>query len=205
MSNCKMSYFKAPLAPQVDRTGQVRAYASMIPSAEITVEQVHQLITTNEQLRLLTEQVRTSDDIRAAKMSMLPFVTPYGVFSKRNSQGFLQPSGLLPIDVDHLDSPDEARSVRKLLFEDPYLNTVLCFISPSGRGVKAFVPYPMDSTSNPVTLATEFTIWAMNYVALNFGPAGTTPQKGVDRSGKDIVRTCLLCYDEEAKIREINN
>ena len=110
------------------------------------------------------------------------------------------------VDIDHLDSLQEAEQMRRTLFDDPFLCPVLCFVSPGGRGVKAFVPY-QEHAADAAQNAAESMYWAMNYVEMAYGgdtqdkPAG----KGVDTSGKDIVRACFLCHDPEALFREQKN
>ena len=49
---------------------------TLIPFCEVSIEQVFQMITCNENLKAPTEQVRNSEDIRTAKASLLPYVTP---------------------------------------------------------------------------------------------------------------------------------
>ena len=148
-----------------------------------------------------------SSDIRAAKASLLPYVTPCGVFTRRNCRSLLKISGLVVVDIDHLDSLQEAEQMRRTLFDDPFLCPVLCFVSPGGRGVKAFVPYRQEHAADAAQNAAESMYWAMNYVEMAYGgdtqdkPAG----KGVDTSGKDIVRACFLCHDPEALFREQKN
>lgn len=150
--------------------------------------------------------MRNAADIRAAKASLLPYVTPCGVFTRRNCRSLLKTSGLVVVDIDHLDSLQEAEQMRRTLFDDPFLCPVLCFVSPGGRGVKAFVPY-QEHAADAAQNAAESMYWAMNYVEMAYGgdtqdkPAG----KGVDTSGKDIVRACFLCHDPEALFREQKN
>ena len=111
--------------------------------------------------------------------------------------------------MDNLDSYDEAVSMRRLLFDDPFLCPVLTYVSPSGRGVKAFVPsgtlYPEDEAQN----ITESMNKAMQYVEMAYGPepdnSGRNASKGVDCSGKDLVRACFLNYDPDALFRNIIN
>lgn len=173
---------------------------------EVTPADVYQLITCNEPLRLATLQVRNAADIRAAKASLLPYVTPCGVFTRRNCRSLLKTSGLVVVDIDHLDSLQEAEQMRRTLFDDPFLCPVLCFVSPGGRGVKAFVPY-QEHAADAAQNAAESMYWAMNYVEMAYG--GDTQDKptgkGVDTSGKDIVRACFLCHDPEALFREQKN
>ena len=82
----RMSYFMPPIAPIKNEQGRIVTPATLIPSCEVSVEQVFQIITCNENLKILTEQVRNSGDIRTAKASLLPYVTPCGTFSRRNSK-----------------------------------------------------------------------------------------------------------------------
>lgn len=201
----KMSYFMPPIAPIKNEQGRIITPATLVPYCEVTVEQVFRLITDNEKLKALTEQVRNAEDIRLAKSSLLPYVTPCGTFTRRNSKNFISASGLVVIDVDHLDSYDEAVEMRQALFDDPLLNPTLTFISPSALGVKAFVPCTNLGRNKRLFNVTECMTWAMQYVAMAYGPVntGSTPStaKGVDTSGKDIVRSCFLSYDAGALVR----
>lgn len=201
----RMSYFMPPIAPIKDEQGRMITPPTLIPFSEVSVEQVFQLITCNEHLRVLTEQVRNAPDIRTAKARLLPYVTPCGTFSRRNSKCFVTPSHLVVVDVDHLDSYQEAQEMRRTLFDDPFLCPVLTFVSPSGRGVKAFVPSNHSNAADEARNATESMSWAMQYVKMAYNPnadcsIGVT-SKGVDTSGKDLVRSCFLSHDPEALLR----
>jgi len=201
----KMSYFMPPIAPVKDRQGRMITPPTLLPFCEVSVEQVFQMITRNENLKALTEQVRNAADIRAAKASLLPYVTPCGTFTRRNSKNFVAPSHLVIVDVDGLRSYQEAMKMRRALYDDPLLHPVLTFISPSGLGVKAFVPcnhlYATDEAKN----ITENMSWAMQYVEMAYNTVTTvssgTKSNVVDFSGKDLVRSCFLSYDPEALFR----
>ena len=54
----RMSYFMPPIAPIKDEHGQLVTPPTLIPCCEVSVEQVFQMITCNENLKVLTEQVR---------------------------------------------------------------------------------------------------------------------------------------------------
>ena len=95
--------------------------------------------------------------------------------------------------------------MRSTLFNDHLLHPVLTFISPSGRGVKAFVPYnhlPMTDDTNSII---ENMKLAMMFTVLLYGTETPPPfgekRKGVDFSGKDIVRSCFLSHDPGALFR----
>lgn len=66
----RMSYFMPPIAPIKNEQGRIVTPATLIPSCEVSVEQVFQMITCNENLKILTGQVRNSEDIRTAKASV---------------------------------------------------------------------------------------------------------------------------------------
>jgi hypothetical protein len=199
MNECKMSLFQNPIAPQRDPQGRILKAATLTPAMEVTPADVYQLITCNEPLRLATLQVRNAADIRAAKASLLPYVTPCGVFTRRRSDCLTESSGLVVVDIDHLESAEETENLRQQLFDDPYLCPALVFISPTGRGVKAFVPCLHGQ--NPA----EGIQWAMNYVHCMYDAENTQPGKGVDTSGKDLVRACFLCHDPKALLRKVVN
>ena len=187
-----------PISPMKEgATGKTVKSATLTPLRTLELNEVYQLITANKRLIILTQAIREAalqgddDNCRMLKQQTLPYVTPCGVFTRRRSDCLELPSGLVVVDVDHLDSPDEARRLKQLLFDDPY------FVSPTGRGVKAFVPCPIGKD------CTEAVRWAMNYVHCMYDAENTQPGKGVDTSGKDLVRACFLCHDPEALLRKV--
>lgn len=199
-----MSYFMPPIAPIKDKQGRMMTPPTLLPFCEVSIEQVFQMITRNENLKALTEQVRNSADIRAAKASWLPYVTPCGTFAYRSCKNFISPSHLVIVDVDGLCSHQEAVEMRRMLYDDPLLQPVLTFISPSGLGVKAFVPCHYSSTTDDAKNITENMSWAMRYVAMAYSTVTTVSfgtKSKVDFSGKDLVRSCFLSYDPEALFR----
>ena len=101
----RMSYFMPPIAPIRNEQGQTVTPATLTPFCEVSVEQVYQMITCNENLKVLTTQVRSTGDLRMAKVSLLPYVTPCGIFSRRSSKFFTSPSGLVVVDIDQSQQP----------------------------------------------------------------------------------------------------
>lgn len=104
----KMSFFLPPISPVKDERGRTVKPATLVPSKEITLREVWKLITGSDRLRQLTEEVRLAargdeeSAYRAMKQSMLPYVTPAGLFSYRRSDSLITPSGLVVLDIDHL-------------------------------------------------------------------------------------------------------
>ena len=228
MNEFKMSLFLAPISPVKDGgTGQIIKPATLKPYKTMTLQEVYRTITANTRLQLLTDRVRRAFDsgdlsaYRALKQELLPYVTPCGVFTRRRSDcltescgtfarrrsdSLLEASGLVVVDIDHLDSADEAARLRRQLFEDPFLRPELVFISPCGQGVKAFVPYTPDPALPDVRQnAAESIRWAMDYVQCVYADGNRNSAKGVDTSGKDLVRACFLSYDPGALIATRNN
>ena len=221
MNQFKMSLFLPPISPVKDSTtGRIIQPPTLTPYKEITLQEVYKLITSSERLKTLTETVRRATEngdekvYRMLKQQTLPYVTPCGVFSYRKSDSLTGPSGLIVVDIDHLDSRQEAEKLKRQLFDDLLLRPVLAFTSPSGHGVKAFIPYDLARIPDTKQNISENIHWAMNYVQAIYDFHSSHPDredkktnhsgKGVDRSGKDLVRACFLSYDEEALIhREI--
>ena len=193
MNEFKMSLFLAPISPVKDGgTGQIIKPATLKPYKTMTLQEVYRTITANTRLQLLTDRVRRAFDsgdlsaYRALKQELLPYVTPCGTFARRRSDSLLEASGLVVVDIDHLDSAD--------------------FISPCGQGVKAFVPYTPDPALPDVRQnAAESIRWAMDYVQCVYADGNRNSAKGVDTSGKDLVRACFLSYDPGALIATRNN
>lgn len=218
MNQFKMSLFLPPISPVKDSTtGRIIQPPTLTPYKEITLQEVYKLITSSKRLKTLTETVRRAAEngdekvYRMLKQQTLPYVTPCGVFSYRKSDSLTGPSGLIVVDIDHLDSRQEAEKLKRQLFDDLLLHPVLAFTSPSGHGVKAFIPYDLARIPDTKQNTSENIHWAMNYVQAIYDFHSSHPDredkktnhsgKGVDRSGKDLVRACFLSYDEEALIR----
>lgn len=218
MNQFKMSLFLPLISPVKDSTtGRIIQPPTLTPYKEITLQEVYKLITSSERLKTLTETVRRATEngdekvYRMLKQQTLPYVTPCGVFSYRKSDSLTGPSGLIVVDIDHLDSRQEAEKLKRQLFDDLLLRPVLAFTSPSGHGVKAFIPYDLARIPDTKQNTSENIHWAMNYVQAIYDFHSSHPDredkktnhsgKGVDRSGKDLVRACFLSYDEEALIR----
>ena len=218
MNQFKMSLFLPPISPVKDSTtGRIIQPPTLTPYKEITLQEVYKLITSSERLKTLTETVRRATEngdekvYRMLKQQTLPYVTPCGVFSYRKSDSLTGPSGVIVVDLDHLDSRREAEKLKRQLFDDLLLRPVLAFTSPSGHGVKAFIPYDLARIPDTKQNTSENIHWAMNYVQAIYDFHSSHPDredkktnhsgKGVDRSGKDLVRACFLSYDEEALIR----
>ena len=118
MNQFKMSLFLPPISPVKDSApGRTVQPPTLTPYKEITLQEVYKLITSSEHLKTLTETVRRAAEngdekaYRMLKQQTLPYVTPCGVFSYRKSDSLTGPSGLIVVDIDHLDSRREAEKL----------------------------------------------------------------------------------------------
>lgn len=126
MNQFKMSLFLPPISPVKDSaTGRTVQPPTLTPYKEITLQEVYKLITSSERLKTLTETVRRAAEngdekaYRMLKQQTLPYVTPCGVFSYRKSDSLTGPSGLIVVDIDHLDSRGEAEKAEKTTVRRP--------------------------------------------------------------------------------------
>jgi putative DNA primase/helicase len=96
-------------------------------------------VTRNGTWKALVDAVRAACDVDDAERftrlkESLPGITPAGIFTRAANDGFVEASGLVQIDLDKLPDPV---ALREKLQADSYV--ACAFLSPSGRGVKAFV------------------------------------------------------------------
>lgn len=180
-----MSFFNAPITNKV-------------PGNVCSLQSLHAYIVNDTLLAEKTARVRAalsdSKQFRKLKQQILPYVTPAGVFTYCREQGLLVPGGNFVIDLDHLTSADEARDLRDRLFNDDFLLPDLAFVSPSGTGVKLFVPYRLyvDKTVKDSFHLAMHTAW--EYLRFKY-------ELQIDKSNADLCRACFICHDGEAKLR----
>jgi hypothetical protein len=183
-----MSFYKAPITNKK-------------PCGEVELHDLYKYITTNAHLQEVTATVRAAyeatnmEQYKRGKLTLLPYVTPAGVFREAKTSGLVYPNGLLPLDIDKLASYEEACQLRDTLFADDFLKVRLAFVSPSGRGVKLFLPYDMAIYAPFEKYYRQLLERAWFYInsVHNIDP---------DHACKDIARGCFLCHDPEAKYRE---
>ena len=208
----RVNWFKPPISPVLDERGQVKQKANQNPNGSLTIYQVYRTLigewsVSNSDLKGLTEALRNiSDpdpkrehDLGAEfKKLNLPFITFGGLFSYRKRDKLTEASGLLCLDIDGKDqSPklteDDIPPLRQRLSEDSELSPVLLFRSPLGKGLKVVVKLRQeirdDEDFKRAYLSLEYYLRTEHHII-------------TDPSGKDITRSCFLCYDPEAVLLE---
>ena len=112
----------------------------------------------------------------------LPAFTISGKFSKRSATKLLEHSGLLQIDIDNVEAPEE---LRDKLIQDPHI--CAAFLSPSGKGVKGLILSTTDPTKHKAAfLAVEKRIKDHYNIQ-------------IDKACKDVSRLCFVSYDPDLK------
>lgn len=185
MKESIMSFFNAPITNKT-------------PAGICSIAGLYTYISANQYLKELTERVREDMEnekvFRRKKQTLLPYVTPAGIFSYCKEQCIVVPSGLFVIDIDHLDSAQEAADWRDRLFADEVLQPDLAFVSPSTKGVKLLVPYRLSLTETLEQSFDNALHAAWNYLEWRHGLKA-------DVANADLSRACFLAHDEKARVR----
>lgn len=163
------------------------------PSGLVTIPDIYKVITGGF-FRKKTMALRALDDrekYRKVKKK-LPFVTFSGNFDWRAKEALHKHSGLICIDVDHLEDTPTLNKYKELMINDQLLETALVFTSPSGKGLKWIIEVDLAICPDHETNYRGI----VNY--LNY----THPDLALylDRSGKDVSRACFLSWDPFAYI-----
>ena len=134
-----------------------------------------------EEIRDLIAQGKTEE--AQAKKQQLPAFTPSATFKeKRLLPNMEQYSGFVHLDFDKL-TPEQLNAAFQIIIAIPY--TFICFISPSGNGLKVFVE---------VNTGAEHHDTAYHQVKQYYENA--TGLKA-DVKCKDITRLCFVSHDPQ--------
>lgn len=167
-----------------------RPIKNVVPCDEITLVDLYQIVTSDE-AKATTEQLRAiSDEDKAKEFKKWNFdyVTPAGIFTKRENAALVIPSGLMVIDIDDLKDSAEVESVFQLLLNIPRLETQLLFRSPGGLGLKWFIPIVNNEGHDHRFYFQAVSNYLKTYDVI------------VDPSGKDVSRACYIPCDPQAFI-----
>lgn len=193
------NFYKKPLLPEnaqklIERTMDapmvsyfLNPVRNTVPHKELSLVQVYNKIRS-EAFKTQTEKLRSIADGKEArkfKAENFHYATFSGTFHKRSDAELKNHSGLLTIDLDHLE---ETQALKEKLLKDEYFETEMLFVSPSGEGLKWIVPIDLRQAPHH-----EYFQAVSNYMKAAYGLT-------VDQSGKDISRACFLPHDSEVYI-----
>ena len=132
------------------------------------------------------EWLRTLDQASYDKnKSKLAGVCFNGVFEYRSLAGIKEHSGLIILDFDKFESNSDAVDFKNSIADDDYIFS--CWISPSGKGVKALVKIPNDIDRHK-----DYFKALKNYYN----------HPNWDDSGSDVSRFCFESYDPDLYLNE---
>ncbi len=156
------------------------------PTGTTTIADVLEAIRNDQDLSMRIDIIRNLDgENRQREKSTLPYVTFSGRFKYRNREHLEEYTGLICIDIDHIEH-EKIEEIKGALQDDDILNVLLCFVSPSGEGLKVVLPtdnYPDNHV-----------LW-FNYYSSYFKKMFDVE---VDKACKDITRACYLSHDPDA-------
>lgn len=144
--------------------------------------------TEVEEIRTLLAQGK-KDEADSKKKQLLAF-TPSAVFTEKRQMPFLEMySGFVHLDFDKLTA-EQLQNAFAVICKIPY--TALCFISPSGNGLKVFIE-----------VNTELEHHDIAYQQVQKFYEDATGLKADDKC-KDVTRLCFMSHDPNA-YRTIKN
>lgn len=176
---------KSMVAPQF--SFYHRPVKNTIPSKTMTLLDAYRDITSfrNQPQTALLRSITDKEQARNYKAQNFDYCTFSGTFISRNAKDLLQHSGLMALDIDHLE---EVNTLRQALIDDKELEVELLFVSPSGNGLKCIVAIDLDAAPH-----LDWFLALSNYFK-------TTYDVELDKSGKDVPRCCFLPFDSTAYI-----
>ena len=136
---------------------------------------------------LLRELEREKDPIKVSKMK--------GTIGLLEGKvGLLKSSGFVTIDIDHISETGlSLQELKDRISEDRELGVRLVFTSPSGDGLKVVCRVSSQITDKDSYKTAYNSL--RHFINSKYGEI-------VDKSGSDISRLCLLCYDRDARIQD---
>ncbi|HEY3372400.1 MAG TPA: BT4734/BF3469 family protein [Prolixibacteraceae bacterium] len=164
-----------------------RPITNTVPYKGISLLQAY-LDIQSDRNQWQTDLLRTLSDKNQAKIfkaRYFDYVTFSGTFTRRSDASLILHSGLLTIDLDHVD---DLPQVKNALLNDRFFETELLFISPSGNGLKWIVAIDTGLHSHLHWFKS-----IANYIDISY-------RLEVDASGKDLSRACFLPCDPEVYI-----
>lgn len=165
------------------------------PQQTQTVPWVYDYIISSR-AKEVTEELRrmlltaTRQEKQTFKALHFEYATFSGIFTYRNARSLVMRSPFITLDIDDLASLEEARDIQQRLCADKRVETELCFVSPSGHGVKWIVRLP--EWTEGLAFRDQFE-QLRRYVGFNYG---IDP----DKSGSDVCRACYLGWDNQCYI-----
>lgn len=144
-------------------------------SEVLTINQIVDRIKNGNSKKIIDLVRQGNKDIK----NLLPCIMFSGLFEIRKKEGLKEKTGLICLDFDNVKNPQEFKDI---LTKDPY--TFICFISPSGTGVKQVIKVNKEG----------------DHIKIFRSLQEKYPE--VDDKAKDISRICYESYDPDIFVNE---
>jgi hypothetical protein len=160
------------------------------PLQQITFKRLINIYQSEGVKTVTNELQKANDKDKPELKKRLPFITPYGTFNPTRKKECIDSfnSSLVCLDIDNVSNSD-ARYIKELLSKQ--WSTLLCAISPRGRGVKAFIlisdTIPLNECYNTLKLNKE-------YIARKTGL--TKFIEHIDNAQFNITQPMFIAFDE---------
>jgi hypothetical protein len=155
------------------------------PESTVSVLSILQEISTDKYKSQIEEIRNFENPSKNPLKDKLPVFTPTGIFNHRSMAGLENYNGLMCLDIDHIENPEQLKEQCKKL------NYVFsAFVTPSGKGLK-------------VLIKTNATPENYREIELKVATAFQHDTGAIrDNHCKDIARIQFVSYDPQIYINE---
>lgn len=153
--------------------------------SDITLEEIYKLITSDESLKVSTEQLRNlvGKEQNDFKLNQLPYVIFGGTFKERKDAELIKASDLICVDIDNVLN---IAALKKKLNKSNL--PIFFFVSPRGNGLKV-----VFACNKKYSFKENYVAYS-SYLIQNLGVL----ENQIDKSCSNISRACILCNDSDA-------
>lgn len=186
----------------------------------LSLGDIYEYLLHDETARSRTEEIRRTisegGDPKPLKQGNLSFVTFGGVFDYRSTDkekllqmgktGLISPSGYIVVDIDHISHTGKSLDeLRNALLQDSEIGLKLLFVSPSGDGLKLVCKTLWEFVDNDSYKSEYFSL--IGYLHERYNLPYRNDKRGIDGLDitSDITRTCFLCHDDNAVLKDDNS
>ena len=158
------------------------------PVEKVSLVEVYELVTSGTLVEI-TNEIRSLFNpnlVKELKATKLPHITPSGVFYFRCDDGLKHHNETICIDIDEIENEEQLQETKRILIDDPCFYTLMLFRSPSGNGLKWFIPIDLSQCGHR-----KWFEGIRNYLYQTYDIVA-------DEKCINTSRSCFLCHDPEA-------
>lgn len=166
------------------------------PVQQITFNRLIE-IYKSESIKVITENLKNANEKDKSELKkQLPFITPFGTFNPIRKKESLESfnSSLIALDIDNISSSD-AVEIKDILSKQ--ISTLLCVVSPRGKGIKAFI-----LISDTIPLNECYNTLKMNKSLIAESIGLTRFIENIDNAQFNITQPMFIAFDESIYYNE---